>query len=286
MKLIRFGELGNEKPGLLDAAGERIDASAFVADYDEAFFASGGLERLRAWACSRAGAAAPRVDTSVRWGAPIARPSKIVCIGLNYRDHARETGAALPAEPIVFFKATTALAGPYDDLVLPRGSTKTDWEVELAVIIGRRARYVAESEALDHVAGYALHNDYSERAFQLERGGQWVKGKSADTFAPLGPCLCTRDEVADEQNLSLWLSVNGESMQRGNTRDMIFGVRQLVSYVSEFMTLLPGDVISTGTPAGVGMGRTPQRYLAAGDVCELGVDGLGSARQRVVAWRG
>jgi 2,4-didehydro-3-deoxy-L-rhamnonate hydrolase len=284
MKLIRFGEIGNEKPGLLDSAGERIDASTCVKDYDEAFFASGGLEQLGAWARSQ-GAAAPRVDAGVRWAAPIARPSKIVCIGLNYRDHALETGAPIPPEPIVFFKATTALSGPYDDLVLPRGSMKTDWEVELAVVIGRRARYVAASEALDHVAGYTLHNDYSERAFQLERGGQWVKGKSCDTFAPLGPFLCTRDEVPDEQDISLWLSVNGESMQRGNTRSMIFGVRQLVSYVSEFMTLLPGDVISTGTPAGVGMGRTPPRFLAPGDVCELGIDGLGTARQRVVAWR-
>ena len=285
MKLIRFGEAGEEKPGLLGPEGERIDASAGVHDYDEAFFAGGGLARLEDWARSHA-AAAPRVPTSARWGAPIARPSKIVCIGLNYRDHARETGAAIPAEPIVFFKATTALCGPYDDLVLPRGSTKTDWEVELALIIGRRARYVAESESLDYVAGYALHNDYSERAFQLERGGQWVKGKSADTFAPLGPFLCTRDELGDDAERALWLSVNGESMQRGSTRDMIFGVRQLVSYVSQFMTLLPGDVISTGTPAGVGMGRKPQRFLVPGDVCELGIDGLGSSRQRVVSDRG
>lgn len=285
MKLIRFGQLGSEKPGLLLSDTERVDASECVNDYDEAFFAGDGLERLADWARLHA-AAAPRVPAGVRWGAPVARPSKIVCIGLNYRDHARETGAPIPAEPILFFKATTALCGPHDDLVLPRGSTKTDWEVELAVIIGKRARYVAESEALDHVAGYALHNDYSERAFQLERGGQWVKGKSADTFAPLGPTLCTRDEIEDERELSLWLSVNGESMQRGSTRDMIFGVRQLVSYVSEFMTLLPGDVISTGTPAGVGMGRKPQRFLVPGDVCELGIDGLGSSRQRVTADRG
>src|SRR5262245_14161478 len=259
MKLIRFGQPGTEKPGLL-VGDTRIDASGCVSDYDEAFFASGGLDRLAEWASSHA-APAPRVPAAVRWGAPIARPSKIVCIGLNYRDHARETGAAIPAEPILFFKATTALCGPYDDLVLPRGSTKTDWEVELAVIIGRRARYVATSEALDYVAGYALHNDYSERAFQLERGGQRVKGKSADTFAPLGPFMCTRDELGDEQDLPLWLTVNGESRQRGSTRDMIFGVRQVVSYVSEFMTLLPGDVISTGTPAGVGMGKKPQRFL-------------------------
>jgi 2-keto-4-pentenoate hydratase/2-oxohepta-3-ene-1,7-dioic acid hydratase in catechol pathway len=283
MKLIRFGQPDNEKPGIL-RGDERIDASSVVSDYDEAFFAGGGLERLAAWARAE-GASAPRVGASVRWGAPIARPSKIVCIGLNYRDHARETGAAIPSEPIVFFKATTALVGPNDDLVIPRGSEKTDWEVELAIVIGRRARYVAPDDALGYVAGYTLHNDYSERAFQLERGGQWVKGKSADTFAPLGPVLCTPDELGDVQSLGLWLSVNGEIMQRGSTSDMIFGVRELVSYTSEFMTLLPGDVISTGTPAGVGMGRSPQRFLRAGDTCELGIDGLGTSRQRAVAYR-
>jgi len=283
MKLIRFGQPDSEKPGIL-RGDERIDASSVVTDYDEAFFAGGGLARLAAWAQAD-GAGAPRVSASARWAAPIARPSKIVCIGLNYRDHARETGAAIPSEPIVFFKATTALVGPNDDLVIPRGSEKTDWEVELAIVIGRRARYVAATDALSYVAGYTLHNDYSERAFQLERGGQWVKGKSADTFAPLGPVLCTPDELGDVQNLGLWLSVNGEIMQRGNTSDMIFGVRQLVSYTSEFMTLLPGDVISTGTPAGVGMGRSPQRYLRPGDTCELGIEGLGTSRQRAVAYR-
>jgi 2-keto-4-pentenoate hydratase/2-oxohepta-3-ene-1,7-dioic acid hydratase in catechol pathway len=283
MKLIRFGQPGNEKPGI-SSGDERIDASSVVTDYDEAFFAGDGLARLASWAQSEA-ARAPRVSADVRWAAPIARPSKIVCIGLNYRDHARETGAAIPSEPIVFFKATTALVGPNDDLVIPRGSEKTDWEVELAIVIGRRARYVAAADALHYVAGYTLHNDYSERAFQLERGGQWVKGKSADTFAPLGPVLCTPDELGDVQNLGLWLSVNGEIMQRGNTSDMIFGVRELVSYTSEFMTLLPGDVISTGTPAGVGMGRSPQRYLRAGDTCELGIEGLGTSRQRAVAYR-
>jgi 2,4-diketo-3-deoxy-L-fuconate hydrolase len=278
MKLIRFGEPARETPGLLDASGDRIDASAFGQDYDEAFFAGDGLERLASWA-SRHAAAAPRVPSGVRWAAPIARPSKIVCIGLNYRDHARETGAPIPSEPIVFFKATSAFVGPYDDLVIPRGSVKTDWEVELAVVIGQRASYVDPARALDHVAGYAICNDYSERAFQLERGGQWVKGKSADTFAPFGPFVATRDEVADVQNLSLWLRLNGEVMQQGSTRDMVFGVRELVSYLSEFMTLLPGDVISTGTPAGVGLGRVPPRFLRAGDVCELGIDGLGSSRQ-------
>jgi 2,4-diketo-3-deoxy-L-fuconate hydrolase len=284
MKLIRFGEVGSEKPGLYDTAtSTRIDASAFGQDYDEAFFGGDGLERLATWAAAH-GARAPRVGVDVRWAPPLARPSKIVCIGLNYRDHARETGAAIPAEPILFFKATTALVGPYDALIIPRGSEKTDWEVELAVIIGKRARYVAPDRALDHVAGYALHNDYSERAFQLERGGQWVKGKSADTFAPLGPFLATRDEIADVQDLPLWLSVNGEVMQRGSTRDMIFGVRELVAYCSEFMTLLPGDVISTGTPAGVGMGRKPQRFLRPGDVCELGIEGLGSSRQTAAGY--
>ncbi len=284
MKLIRFGEPGHEKPGLLDGAGARLDASSFGQDYDEAFFADDGLDRLAEWASSHA-AAAPRVPTAVRWAAPIVRPSKIVCVGLNYTDHARETGAAIPAEPILFFKATTAFVGPYDDLILPRGSLKTDWEVELALVIGRRASYVSLNDALDHVAGYALHNDYSEREFQLERGGQWVKGKSADTFAHFGPFVATRDEVPDPQKLGLWLSVNGEVMQRGNTSDMVFGVRELVSYISEFMTLLPGDVISTGTPAGVGLGRVPPRFLGAGDVCELGVDGLGTSRQRVVSHR-
>jgi 2,4-didehydro-3-deoxy-L-rhamnonate hydrolase len=282
MKLIRFGEPERETPGLLDASGDRIDASAFGQDYDEAFFAGDGLERLASWANQHA-ASAPRVPAGSRWAPPIVRPSKIVCIGLNYRDHARETGAAIPSEPIVFFKATSAFVGPYDDLIIPRGSAKTDWEVELAVVIGRRASYVEPERALEHVAGYAVCNDYSERAFQLERGGQWVKGKSADTFAPFGPFVATRDEVADVQNLSLWLSVNGEVMQRGSTRDMVFGVRELVSYLSEFMTLLPGDVISTGTPAGVGLGRVPPRFLRAGDVCELGIDGLGSSRQRARA---
>jgi 2-keto-4-pentenoate hydratase/2-oxohepta-3-ene-1,7-dioic acid hydratase in catechol pathway len=223
------------------------------------------------------------VASDVRWAAPIQRPSKIVCIGLNYRGHARETGAAIPSEPILFFKSTSAFVGPNDDLIIPRGSEKTDWEVELAVVIGRRARYVSEPNALQHVAGYALHNDYSERAFQLERGGQWVKGKSSDTFAPFGPFLATRDEIADVQSLSLWLSVNGSRVQHGHTSDMIFGVAFLVSYVSQFMTLLPGDVISTGTPAGVGLGFQPPRFLRPGDVCELGIDGLGQQRQRAQA---
>jgi 2-keto-4-pentenoate hydratase/2-oxohepta-3-ene-1,7-dioic acid hydratase in catechol pathway len=282
MKLIRFGEPGREQPGVQLPDGRRIDASAAVDDYDERFLGDGGLERLRAWVTHEA-ARAPAVSSSVRLGAPIARPSKIVCIGLNYRDHARETGAPLPSEPILFFKSTTALCGPDDDVLIPRHGTKLDWEVELAVVVGRRASYVSEADAMAYVAGYVLHNDYSERAFQLERGGQWVKGKSCDTFAPLGPFLATPDELADVHDLRLWLSVNGELKQSGSTRDLVFGVPALVSYVSQFMTLLPGDVISTGTPAGVGLGHQPPQYLAPGDLVELGIDGLGQSRQRVRA---
>jgi 2-keto-4-pentenoate hydratase/2-oxohepta-3-ene-1,7-dioic acid hydratase in catechol pathway len=281
MKLIRFGKPGAEKPGLLLADGARVDASAFGSDWDEAFLGSDGLARLAAWARDHA-ATAPRVPTAERLGPPIARPSKIVCIGLNYADHARETGQKIPDEPILFFKATTALGGPDDDLVLPRGSVKTDWEVELAVVIGRRARYVPREDALAHVAGYALHNDYSERQDQLERLGQWSKGKSHDTYAPLGPFLATPDEVADVGDLPMWLTVNGETRQKSRTREMVFGVADLVSYISRFMTLLPGDVISTGTPPGVGHGQSPPVYLKAGDVVELGIEGLGRQRQRVV----
>lgn len=281
MKLIRFGPPGAEKPGLILADGARMDASAFGSDWDERFLDGGGFDRLAAWARDHA-ATAPRVPDGERLGPPVARPSKIVCIGLNYADHARETKAKIPEEPIIFFKATTALCGPDDDLVLPRGSLKTDWEVELAVVIGRRARYVAREEAAAHVAGYALHNDYSERQDQLERGGQWSKGKSQDTFAPLGPFLATPDEVGDVNDLSMWLTVNGETRQKSSTRQMIFDVPTLVSYLSRFMTLLPGDVISTGTPAGVGLGFAPPVFLKAGDVVELGIEGLGRQRQRVV----
>ena len=284
MKLIRFGERGRERPGLQLADGTRIDASEFCPVYDERFFADGGLTALREWEGANA-ATAPRLPAGTRLGSPIARPSKIVCIGLNYRDHAAESGMDLPAEPVIFFKSTTSIVGPDDDVVIPRGSTKVDWEVELAVVIGKEARYVDEPRALDHVAGYVLHNDYSERAFQLERGGQWVKGKSADTFAPLGPFLATADEVGDASGLRLWLTVNGEMRQHSSTANMIFGVASLVSYVSQFMTLLPGDVISTGTPAGVALGMRPSPvYLKAGDVVALGIDRLGEARQRVVHW--
>jgi 2-keto-4-pentenoate hydratase/2-oxohepta-3-ene-1,7-dioic acid hydratase in catechol pathway len=281
MKLIRFGPPGDETPGLLLADGTRRDASAFGEDWDERFFGSDGLARLSGWARDRA-AGAPVVPEGVRLGPPIERPSKIVCIGLNYADHARETGATIPSEPITFFKSTTALCGPDDDLVLPRGSVKTDWEVELAVVIGRRARYVPEAAAAAHVAGYALHNDYSERQDQLERGGNWSKGKSHDTFAPLGPVLATQDEVADPHALDMWLRVNGATRQKSSTREMVFRVPALVAYLSRFMTLLPGDVISTGTPPGVGIGLKPPVFLRAGDVVELGIEGLGRQRQRVV----
>jgi 2-keto-4-pentenoate hydratase/2-oxohepta-3-ene-1,7-dioic acid hydratase in catechol pathway len=283
MRLIRFGAAGGEAPGVLTADGIRLDVRAFGEDWDEAFFGSDGPARLRAWLAEHAGSC-PTVDADARLGPCVARPSKIICIGLNYAGHARETGAAIPAEPVVFFKATTALCGPDDDLLIPPGATKVDWEVELAVVVGRRARYVSERDAMDCVAGYALHNDYSERAWQLERGGQWVKGKSFDTFAPIGPFLATRDEIPDPHRLGLWLTVNGERLQEGHTSDFVFGVPALVSYLSQCMTLLPGDVISTGTPAGVGLGFDPPRYLRPGDVVELGIDGLGTSRQRAVAY--
>jgi 2,4-didehydro-3-deoxy-L-rhamnonate hydrolase len=283
MKLIRFGDPGCERPGLILDGDRAIDVSGFGADYDESFFADDGVTALRAWAADNA-ASAPPAPPGVRLGPPIRRPSKIVCIGLNFRDHAAESGAEIPREPVMFFKATTSLSGPNDPVVIPRGGTKLDWEVELAVVIGATARYLTRDESAHAIAGYALHNDYSERAFQLERGGQWVKGKSADTFAPLGPFLVTRDELPDTSNLAMWLTVNGETRQRSTTANMIFDVPSLVSYVSQFMTLLPGDVISTGTPAGVGLGMRPAPiYLAAGDVVALGIDGLGCSRQTVVA---
>jgi 2,4-didehydro-3-deoxy-L-rhamnonate hydrolase len=280
VKLIRFGEPGKEKPGALLKDGSRIDASGLGSDYNEAFFADTGLQELDSWLRKNA-SSAPRVAPSVRLGPPICRPSKIVCIGLNYRDHAEETKADAPKEPVLFFKATTSLVGPNDALVRPLNSTKVDWEVELAVVIGKKALYVSKERALDHIAGYALHNDYSERSFQLEHGGQWVKGKSADTFAPLGPFLATRDEIPNVGNLKMWLKVNGNLRQNSSTSNMIFDVATLVSYVSQFMTLLPGDLISTGTPAGVGLGMKPPVYLNSGDVVELGIEGLGESRQAV-----
>ncbi len=279
MKLIRFGTPGNEKPGLQLDDGRRIDASGFGSDYDETFFGGDGLDRLKAWADANADSA-PTVDASVRLGPAVARPSKLICIGLNYRDHAEEAGMPIPKEPIVFFKATSALVGPNDAVVIPRKSEKTDWEVELAFVIGKKASYVSEENALDHVAGYVLHNDYSEREWQIERGGQWVKGKSCDTFAPLGPFMATADEIPDSGNLKLWLNLNGKTIQDSSTAQMIFDVRHIVSYLSQFMSLLPGDVISTGTPPGVGMGFKPDPvFLKPGDVVELGIEGLGEQRQ-------
>jgi 2,4-diketo-3-deoxy-L-fuconate hydrolase len=281
MKLIRHGEVGKEKPGVLLSDGTRIDVSGVGSDYDEAFFRNGGLDALEGWLKTNA-ASAPRVPESVRWGSAVCRPSKIVCIGLNFRDHANETGAQIPKEPVIFFKSTTALVGPNDNLVIPKNATQVDWEVELAVVIRKQALYVPKDKALDYVAGYVLHNDYSERTFQKDRGGQWVKGKSSDTFAPLGPFLATPDEIPDPGNLKMWLKVNGQTRQSSSTANLIFGVATVVSYLTEFMTLLPGDVISTGTPAGVGMGMKPPQYLKAGDVVELGIDGLGESRQQVV----
>ncbi|MDF7812894.1 fumarylacetoacetate hydrolase family protein [Hymenobacter sp. YC55] len=282
MKLIRYGQPGQEKPGVI-LQDQLVDVSAFGEDYTEAFFATDGLSRLADFVQANAGQL-PAVAASERLGSPVARPSKIVCVGLNYADHARETGATPPAEPVLFFKSTTALVGPNDNIMIPKNSTKTDWEVELAVVIGKRASYVEEVDALDYVAGYTLHNDVSEREFQLERSGTWDKGKGCDTFAPVGPFLATPDEVGDVDNLRLWLSVNGEMMQDGTTANLIFRIPFLVSYISQFMTLLPGDIISTGTPAGVGLGFKPPVYLKPGDVVELGIDGLGTSRQELVAY--
>ena len=284
MKLIRWSEPGREKPGILLSDGARIDASGFGSDYDEAFFGNDGLLALRRWLDANS-SSAPRIPASVRLGPPIVRPSKIVCIGLNFRDHAAESKMEPPKEPVIFFKATTALVGPNDPLIIPRKATKVDWEVELAVVIGKKAAYVSREEAMEFVAGFVLHNDYSERSFQLERGGQWSKGKSADTFAPLGPFLATPDELPDFNALRMWLKVNGQLRQNGSTANLIFDVPTLVSYLSQFMTLLPGDVISTGTPAGVGMGMSPPQYLKPGDVVELGIDGLGESRQQVLESR-
>ncbi len=282
MKLIRFGDEGREEPGILLADGRRIDASGQFNDYDEGFFAMGGIESLAEW-MDDGFPGGVEVDPLLRLGPPVARPSKVVCIGKNYLEHSKELGEGIPTEPTIFMKATSAWSGPTDDVVIPRGSTKLDYEVELAVVIGRTASYADEREALDYVAGYATFCDYSERAFQKEMGGQWTKGKSADTFAPMGPWLVTAEEIADPQKLRLWCKVNGELRQNSWTGDMSFSVRQLVAYVSRFMTLLPGDVIATGTPSGVAMGMSPPRYLQAGDFVECGVEGLGELAQRVVA---
>ncbi|HTN19182.1 MAG TPA: fumarylacetoacetate hydrolase family protein [Pelobium sp.] len=282
MKLIRYGQAGKEKTGVV-IDGKRYDTSAFGENYDEKFFETDGINRLASFVEENK-SSLPLVSDTERLGPPIGRPSKIVCIGLNYAKHAQETNAPIPKEPIIFFKSTTSVVGPNDDIMLPKDSLKTDWEVELAFVIGKKASYVSKEEALDYVAGYVLHNDVSERAFQLERGGQWAKGKGCDTFAPLGPWLVTSDEIANPNNLRLWLKLNGKMMQDGNTDDFIFDIAYVVSYLSEFMTLLPGDVISTGTPHGVGLGFNPPFYLKAGDVIELGIDGLGEAKQTVVAY--
>jgi len=284
MKLIRFGEEGREEPGILLPDGRRIDASGEFNDYDEGFFAMGGIEALSEWVADGCPGGV-EVDPLLRLGPPVDRPSKLVCIGKNYLDHAKELDEGIPTEPAIFMKATSAWSGPTDDVIIPRGSTKLDYEVELAVVIGRTASYVEERESLDFVAGYSTFCDFSERAFQKEMGGQWTKGKSADSFAPMGPWLVTADEINDPQKLRLWCKVNGELRQNSWTGDMLCSVRQLVSYVSRFMTLLPGDVIATGTPGGVGMGMSPPRYLQAGDFVECGVEGLGELAQRVVALR-
>ncbi|MEO8766387.1 MAG: fumarylacetoacetate hydrolase family protein [Ginsengibacter sp.] len=282
MKLIRFGEINKEKAGIV-INDEYYDASSFGEDYNEHFFEADGLDRLQKFIELNKDKL-PSISKDVRLGSPVARPSKIICIGLNYADHAKEAKATIPVEPIIFFKSTTALSGPNDDIVIPKNSKKTDWEVELAVVIGKKASYVEEGAALHYIAGFCLHNDLSEREFQLERSGQWVKGKSCDTFAPLGPFLATLDEIKDINNLRLWLSVNDHTMQDGNTSDLIFKIPFLISYVSQFMTLLPGDVISTGTPAGVGLGMDPQVFLKPGDVVALGIEGLGTSRQKVVSY--
>ena len=284
MKLIRFGKINEEKPGVLLADGTKLDVSAFVKDYDEAFFGSNGIDNLRVWLDNNH-ENCPKAGDDVRLGPPMSRPSKIVCVGLNYAKHAAESGMDIPEEPVLFFKASSAIVGPNDPIIIPKNSQKTDWEVELAVVIGKKASYVSEADALNHVAGYVLHNDVSERAFQLERSGQWVKGKSCDTFAPIGPFIATPDEIGDPNNLNLWLKLNGEEMQNSNTSDFIFNIQHVVSYISQFMTLLPGDIISTGTPFGVGLGLTPPRYLKEGDVVELGIEGLGVSKQTCIAYK-
>lgn len=280
MKLIRFGHLGREKPGVLTTAGKRKDCSSLFDDWNSNFFAAEGLARLAASLDEDQVAALPDAAEDVRWGAPIARPGKVICIGLNYRDHAEESGMAVPDEPIIFFKAPNTVIGPYDTVQIPRGGEKTDWEVELGVVLGRTARYLDSPEAAaDCIAGYCISNDVSERAFQLERGGQWVKGKSCDTFNPLGPWLATADELPDVGSLDMSLDVNGQRMQTGNTQTMIFNVPTIIHYLSQFMTLDPGDLISTGTPPGVGMGQHPPRYLKAGDAMTLTITGLGQQQQ-------
>ena len=279
MKLLRHGARGAEKPGLMHDDGTIRDLSGVVADIGGDVLSDAGLAAIRAVDAG----SLPVVPADTRLGACVAGTGKFICIGLNYADHAAESGMAVPPEPVIFMKATSAICGPNDPIIIPRSSEKTDWEVELAVIIGTQAKYVSEAEAMDHVAGYAITNDVSERGFQTERAGQWTKGKSCDNFGQIGPWLVTRDDVADPQDLAMWLTVNGHKYQNGSTRTMVYGVRHLVSYLSQFMTLHPGDVISTGTPPGVGLGQKPPVYLKAGDVVELGIAGLGRQRQDVIA---
>lgn len=275
MKLLRYGEVGSEKPGLLDADGTIRDLSAHVADIAGTVLHPASLDMLSKLDPK----SLPAVSGTPRMGACVAGTGKFICIGLNYSDHAAETGATVPPEPIIFMKASSAIVGPDDDVLIPRGSVKTDWEVELGVVIGKTAKYVSEDDALDYVAGYCVSHDVSERAFQAERQGQWTKGKSCDTFGPIGPWLVTKDEVADPQNLKMWLTVNGKTMQNGSTKTMVYGVKYLVSYLSQFMSLHPGDIISTGTPPGVGLGMKPPVFLKAGDVVELGIEGMGQQKQ-------
>lgn len=284
MKLIRFGEKNKEKPGIQLDDDQRIDVSSFIDDYDENFFYKIGIKKLRSW-LNKNKEKCPIIDNNIRIGPPISRPSKIVCVGLNYAKHAAESGMKIPDEPVLFFKSSSAITGPYDPIIIPKNSSKTDWEVELAIVIGKRASYVSKEDALNYIAGYVLHNDVSEREFQIERSGQWVKGKSCDSFAPIGPFIATADEIENPNNLNLWLKVNGEEMQNSNTSDFIFNIEEVVSYISQFMTLIPGDIISTGTPFGVGLGLNPPKYLKEGDIVELGIEGLGISKQTCIAYK-
>lgn len=284
MKLIRFGPKGKELPGIKIDDSTSIDVSAFVNDYNESFFKNNDLEKLKKWLSINIDSC-PKISNKTRLGPPLVRPSKIICVGLNYSKHANESGMAVPKEPVLFFKSTTSIIGPYDDVIIPKNSDKTDWEVELALVIGKKASYIDAGQVKDHIFGYVLHNDISERSFQLEREGQWVKGKSCDTFAPLGPYLVTKDEIKNANNLNLWLKLNGEIMQKSNTSDFIFKINEVVSYISQFMTLLPGDIISTGTPSGVGLGFDPPKFLKNNDIMELSVEGLGVSKQKVKSYK-
>jgi 2-keto-4-pentenoate hydratase/2-oxohepta-3-ene-1,7-dioic acid hydratase in catechol pathway len=284
MKLIRFGPKGKELPGIKIDDSTSIDVSAFINDYNESFFENNDLEKLKKWLSINIDSC-PKISNKTRLGPPLVRPSKIICVGLNYSKHANESGMDVPKEPVLFFKSTTSIIGPYDDVIIPKNSNKTDWEVELAIVIGKKASYIDAGQVKDHIFGYVLHNDISERSFQLEREGQWVKGKSCDTFAPLGPYLVTKDEIKNANNLNLWLKLNGEIMQKSNTSDFIFKINEVVSYISQFMTLLPGDIISTGTPSGVGLGFDPPKFLKNNDIMELSVEGLGVSKQKVKSYK-